>query len=110
MITLLYFLLFIAFYVLINTSKRAELYQIGIVEKAILKNIKIAKIIGVLLLAIACVTHISYFGLGVGVLIFFVNLMTVASFIVVLNPFKLITYKSVVLIFLCVSFLEFFIF
>jgi hypothetical protein len=78
----------LAFYLLYNSSKRAHLsndtFSVWLQGRTLL-----SKIAGLILLVIAFLLFIVAEGLGVGVFIGFLVLMTVGSLIVLVAPLKL---------------------
>lgn len=109
MVSLAILILFTAFYILFNTSKRAIKFEGFGFENYITKYPKQAKALGVFCMILSFVIHLLYFGVVSGALFFLINLMTAASVIVLLVPLKLINYKNVLILFFFSSLLEFFI-
>lgn len=73
------------FYLCFNTSKRAELLKDS-VSKYIQKHPKAAKPIGIIMSIISLILLIQSFGFGAGVFVAMVQIMTVASLVVILLP------------------------
>ncbi|MES2574192.1 MAG: hypothetical protein V4572_04575 [Bacteroidota bacterium] len=106
MITIAISILFLAFYALYYTSKRVHLsYNLGF-ENWMKKNPKSTKIIGITLLVVAYLLWICVTAFGVGTLLFFIALMTIASLIVILKPLKITSPKTVLLLFSIMGLLE----
>lgn len=110
MASIILFLVFIAFYVLCNTSKKAVLNPNFGFEGWLSKQHKMGKLLGLFILVISCLLSAIYFGMGTGVLYFFIVLMTLGSLIVLLNPIKLLKPAAILAVFiisLCFEFLIF---
>lgn len=106
MITIASLIVFLAFYTLYYTSKRAVLsYDLGF-EKWMQKNPKHTKIIGLGLLLSAYLMWLFTQSLGCGTLMFFVQLMTVGSLIIILTPLKKVNSKALLAILILVALLE----
>jgi divalent metal cation (Fe/Co/Zn/Cd) transporter len=106
MITIAVCVLFLAFYTLYYTSKRASLtYRFGF-EKWMRNHPTATKIIGLCLLVVAYFLWIYSIGLVSGSLFFAVALMTIGSLIVILKPLKIIPLKNIVFLFIVLEFLE----
>jgi hypothetical protein len=88
MVTLLILLLFIAFFLLYNTSKKAELSRNSFPERWAQDHALASKIIGLLVLFIGLGLCLSHFGIGPGIFGFFVILMTIASCVVLFAPLR----------------------
>lgn len=108
MITIAFCFLFLAFYVLYYTSKRAVLTYRFNFEIWISKNPKYGKTLGTLLLILAYLLSIFSTALGVGTLFFFITLMTIGSLIIILKPLKIIPVKIILFLFLTMEILEFY--
>ncbi|WP_163399863.1 hypothetical protein [Flavobacterium fluviatile] len=108
MITIASLIVFLAFYTLYYTSKRAILsYDLGF-EKWMQKNPKQTKITGLVLLLSAYLFWLSTKSLGCGTLMFFIQLMAVGSLIVILAPLKKISRITLLCLFIIVALLEFY--
>lgn len=108
MITIASFIVFLAFYTLYYTSKRAALsYDLGF-EKWMKNNPKPTKITGLVLLLLAYCMWLFTQSLCCGTLMFFIQLMTIGSLIIILTPLKKISRFAIVTIFLIVALLEFY--
>ncbi len=107
MISLSLLILFIAFYVFYNTSEKAIKHKTFGFETWLNKQQKKGKILAVALLVIAMLLSCNTFGLGAGTMLFFICLMTVGSLIVILNPLKLLTPKSITILFILSLLIEF---
>ncbi|SHF97511.1 hypothetical protein [Flavobacterium defluvii] len=106
MITIASLIVFLAFYTLYYTSKRATLsYDFGF-EKWMQKNPKQTKITGLLLLVTAYTIWLFIQSLGSGTLMFFIQLMTIGSLIIILRPLKKINSRLLLLILILVALLE----
>ncbi len=106
MITIASLIVFLAFYTLYYTSKRAALsYDFGF-EKWMQKNPKQTKITGLVLLLTAYVIWLFTQSLGSGTLMFFIQLMTIGSLIIILRPLKKVNSKALLTILILVALLE----
>lgn len=108
MITIASLIVFLAFYTLYYTSKRAVLsYDLGF-EKWMKNNPKQTKITGLTLLLLAYIFWLFTQSLGCGTLMFFIQLMAIGSLIVILSPLKKISNKVIIALFVIVALLEFY--
>lgn len=107
MASLAFIILFTAFYMFYCTSKKATIILNFGIENWVKRNTKPAKIIGLLLLIIAISLYAHYFGIGVGILLFFIVLMTLGSLIIILSPLKLLNIKTTLLLFAALVVIEF---
>ena len=108
MITIATLIVFLAFYTLYYTSKRAVLsYDLGF-EKWMQKNPKQTKITGLVLLLLAYSLWLFTQSLCCGTLMFFIQLMTIGSLIIILMPLKKVSSKVILLLFIVAALLEFY--
>ena len=108
MITIASLIVFLAFYTLYYTSKRATLsYDLGF-EKWMKNNPKPTKITGLVLLLFAYSMWLFTKSLCCGTLMFFIQLMTIGSLIIILAPLKKISRFAIMAIFIIVAILEFY--
>jgi len=107
MISFTILLVIIGFYLLYTTSKKMDAPRLFGFENQLLQNKAVSKIIGLLLLILSCVLTVIVFGLGAGIFLFFINLMTVASLIVLLAPLKLFNAKILFIVMACCVVAEF---
>ncbi|WP_264552677.1 hypothetical protein [Flavobacterium sp. N2038] len=108
MITLASLIVFLAFYTLYYTSKRAVLsYDLGF-EKWMKKNPKQTKITGLLLLTVAYIMWLFTQSLCCGTLMFFIQLMTIGSLIIILAPLKKVNSKALLAVLIIIALLEFY--
>ncbi|KOP38706.1 hypothetical protein DBB36_08460 [Flavobacterium sp. WLB] len=106
MITIASLIVFLAFYTLYYTSKRAALsYDFGF-EKWMQKNPKQTKITGLILLVTAYAIWLFTQSLGGGTLMFFIQLMVIGSLIIILRPLKKVNSKALLTILILVALLE----
>ncbi|CAM3575854.1 hypothetical protein [Flavobacterium chungbukense] len=106
MITIASLIVFLAFYTLYYTSKRAVLsYDLGF-EKWMKDNPKPTKLIGLSLLVTAYAMWLVTQSLGCGTLMFFIQLMTIGSLIVILQPLKKVNSKALLALLVFVALLE----
>lgn len=108
MISFAILLLFFSFYLFFNTSKRASRSDIFGFENYVFKHPELGKGLGLFLLILSLVLHLAYFGVASGTLLFFINLMTIGSLIIVLVQLKIVNYKNVLIFFFSSSLLEYF--
>ncbi|WP_276379006.1 hypothetical protein [Flavobacterium sp. H4147] len=108
MITIASLIVFLAFYTLYYTSKRAALsYDLGF-EKWMQKNPKQTKITGLILLLTAYMMWLFTQSIGCGTLMFFIQLMTIGSLIIILTPLKKVNSKVLLAILIIAALLEFY--
>lgn len=108
MITIASFIVFLAFYTLYYTSKKAVLsYDLGF-EIWMKKNPKPTKIAGLSLLLLAYSLWLITQSLCCGTLMFFIQLMTIGSLIIILAPLKKINRFAIIALFIIVALLEFY--
>ncbi|TDP03957.1 hypothetical protein [Flavobacterium sp. 245] len=108
MITIASFIVFLAFYTLYYTSKRAVLsYDLGF-EKWMQRNPKQTKITGLILLSSAYAMWLITKSLCCGTLMFFIQLMTVGSLIIILTPLKKVNSKALLVLLIFIAILEFY--
>lgn len=108
MITIASLIVFLAFYTLYYTSKRAVLsYDLGF-EKWMKKNPKQTKITGLALLVTAYAMWLFTQSLGCGTLMFLIQLMTIGSLIIILMPLKKVNSKALFVLLLLAALLEFY--
>lgn len=106
MITIASLFVFISFYMLYYTSKKAVLsYDYGF-EKWMNNNPRPTKISGLVLLLLAYFLWLFTTALGSGTLLFFIQLMTIGSLIVILSPLKVINTKAVAVLFILSGLIE----
>lgn len=106
MITIASLIVFLAFYTLYYTSKRAVLsYDLGF-EKWMQKNPKQTKITGLALLVTAYAIWLITQSFCCGTLMFFIQLMTVGSLIIILTPLKKVSTKILLAILIIAALLE----
>lgn len=90
MTILLFLFVLIGFYSLYSTSKRAKLNNTK-VDLWLQNHTKISKLSGVSLLIAAFGLSVILYGIGAGIIVVFILLMTIGSLIVVLSPLLLKT-------------------
>lgn len=106
MITLTAFIVFFGFYACYYTSVKAVLTGNSSLESAIKNNPAAAKSIGLILLIIGLAVAVICSGIGVGTLQFFIMLMVSGSTIVLLSPLRIITLRSVAILFVFAFLIE----
>lgn len=104
MITTLYFIQFIAFYLWQITAPKRQ--PVGGLWTYALENKSQARLIGVALLLIAGVGFVFQWGLAGGLSGFFVGLMAVGCLSVVLEPFNYLRIQGVAVLYVCCVLLE----
>ncbi|MBQ4914220.1 hypothetical protein J8L85_07220 [Maribacter sp. MMG018] len=95
MIALILSLTFLGFYLCYSTSKRQEITNTLKIESWGQQHSFLANICGSMALLASCTLSIIRYGWGSGIFTFSIILMTIASLIILLQPLKLITYKTV---------------
>lgn len=86
MITTLYFIQFIAFYLWQVTAPKRQ--PVGGLLTYAVANKSQARLIGIALLVVACVGFVFQWGLASGIFGFFVGLMAVGCLSVIIEPFN----------------------
>lgn len=89
MVMLVCSFIFLGFYVLYSTSKRADLTYRYRVQNKIQKHHATSKKIGALLLLLSLAISLATLGLGTGFFVFLIALMTLASLVVLITPLRL---------------------
>ena len=107
MISTAIIILILSFYGFYHTSKKARIQSVFGIEDRLQKKVKLTKIMSSILLIISLALFITYFGIGVGTLLFFITLMTIGSLFILLYPLNLINYKSLFLLSAIIFLLEF---
>lgn len=108
MITIASLFVFLAFYTLYYTSKRAVLsYDLGF-EKWMKNNPKQTKITGLIFLLTAYSLWLVTQSLCCGTLLFFIQLMAIGSLIIILTPLKKISPTMLLLLFITAALFEFY--
>lgn len=100
MTSLLCFISLLGFFLLYNTSKKADLSRSFLLGTIAQENPKISKTIGFLLITTCLVGSILCWGMGSGVFAFFVILMTMGSAVVLIAPLRYVNPKFVTGLFL----------
>lgn len=106
MATLLFFNVFFGFFLCYNTSQKAELNRDFMLVKIGQGLPRTNKIIGTLLMLVALIGSILYYGTGAGIFAFLILLMTAGSMIVLIAPLRFVGYKAVSALFLISLILE----
>ena len=104
MITTLYFIQFVAFYLWQITAPKRQPAG-GLLTYAV-ANKSQARLIGTALSIIACVGFVFQWGLGSGIFGFFVGLMGVGCLSVVIEPFNYLRIQGVAAIYISCVILE----
>ena len=98
---------FLAFVLLLNTSKKAVLHE-RLFEVYIQNNSTTARILTLLFYVCSFYISIQSYGVTAGVLYNVCTLIFIASLVVVLNPFKNMSYKVALFVFSILLMIEFF--
>ena len=98
---------FLAFVLLLNTSKKAVL-QKRLFEVLVQKNTTIAKMLAMLLYVCSFYIAIQSYGVTAGILYNLCISACIASLVVVLNPMKHMSYKVALFVFSILLMIEFF--
>ena len=104
MITTLYFVQFIAFYLWQITAPKRQ--PVGGLWTYAVANKSQTRLVGVALWLVACVGFIFQWGLGSGILGFFVGLMGVGCLSVIIEPFNYLRVPGVAAIYVSCVILE----
>lgn len=104
MITTLYFIQFIAFYLWQITAPKRQ--PTGGLWTYAVENKAQTRLIGFALLLVACVGFVLQWGLGSGIFGFFVGMMAVGCLSVVIEPFNYLRTPAVAAIYVCCVILE----
>lgn len=99
MVTLVVIITFLGFFILYNTSEKAVLSHSFFLEKWVQDHPLQGKYLGYALLLIGLTISIPLFGVGSGIFLYLIILMTVASATILLAPLRYLTYRSLSLIF-----------
>ena len=94
MTSTLIILCFLAFYILYLTSKRVVMDSQLPIEQWVSKHDYLAKATGLILLFCTLALSMTGFGVGSGIFLFFILLMTIGSFVIILAPLKIINYPT----------------
>jgi hypothetical protein len=109
MISTLYFIQLIAFYLWQLTSKSAKRSLASALTANVLQNKKIARILGGVLLLITAIGFVLTLGLLSGLCSFMIGLMAVGCLSVALEPFNYLRLPGVAILYICSVALEIFI-
>jgi len=106
MYTIILLLIFIAFLLLYNTSKKSSWTDKPIWAANLEQRKMLSVVISTILLLIACILLVCYNGMTSGIFSFIVMIMTIGSLIVLLFPFRYLSAKQTVLLFLLFAVFE----
>lgn len=109
MISTLYFVQFIAFYLWQLTSKSAKRHQGSALTAKVLHNKKFSRILGSVLLLATAIGFVLTLGLLSGFCSFLIGLMGVGCLSVALEPFNYLRYPTIAVLYICSVALEIFI-
>lgn len=104
MITTLYIIQFIAFYLWQVTAPKRQ--PVSGLWTQVVANKSQARLIGIALLVVACVGFVLQWGLGGGISGFFVGLMAVGCLSVVIEPFNYLGILGVAALYVGCAILE----
>lgn len=107
MITTSILFLFLASFVLYNTSKKAILSSNTVIERWIQEHTDYSKIIGCLLLIATLTLIVLRFGIGSGVIFWSVTFMSILSLIITISPLQKVNYKHLIILFSILLIIEF---
>ena len=100
MITVIFLLTIIGFYMLLLTSQRAEIPKTVPEKKIVSQHKTIFKTSGLFILIIAFIISCLQWGLAAGIITEFIILSILASLLVLLIPMQLINYKQLTVLFI----------
>ena len=106
MVSLISLLIFAGFYLWYATTRRIKVAQILGMESWSQQKQGASKWLGSLFLVSGLGLATGYFGVGAGVLVFAVTLMTIASLIILLMPLGILDRKTLILTLLLSLLLE----
>jgi multisubunit Na+/H+ antiporter MnhE subunit len=106
MITTLYFIQFVAFYLWQITAAKRKPVAVGGLLTYASANKSQARLIGAALCLVACVGFVLQWGLASGIVGFLVGLMAVGCLSVVIEPFNYLRIQGVAAIYVCCVILE----
>jgi hypothetical protein len=106
MISIAIFLVFMSFYMFLNTSKIGVKHVGFGFEFWIERHQNFGRLMASIIIAAAIFMYVYLFGLGSGILIFLITQMCLGSIIVLLTPLRLITRKIVLFVFVSCFCLE----
>lgn len=108
MATLLIFLLTFTFFMLYSTSNRADLQFDYPLQRWFHTHKKKTQRLGLLLLLLSFILYVKVWSVS-GIFAWLIGLMTVGSLIVVLMPLRVLSFKKVMVLFLCSLLIELFV-
>lgn len=106
MVTTLFFVQFIGFWLCYATSKQVKHQGSGAIFSAVAKNQQRYRYLGVILLLIASSLFVWQWGIMTGLCASIIGFMGVASLIVLLSPFNYFTSKTLILLYVLFFTLE----
>ncbi|WP_335966661.1 hypothetical protein [Galbibacter sp. PAP.153] len=98
-------LMFMGFYALYSSSKRAVLNQSKF-DLWLQEKYSPLKATGLLLITIALGVAILHKGFASGIFYWFIILMTLGSLIVLVSPLRVFNYKAIATTLICIVFIE----
>lgn len=100
-------LIFTASFAFYNTSKKATLFGVSVLEIWIQQHTLYSKIISCLLLIAALIFVIFNFGITSGIIFWLITLMSTISLIIIISPLQKVNYKHIIVVFFILIMLEF---
>lgn len=107
MITSSLLLIFVASFVFYNTSKKATLSGVSLLEIWIQQHTLYSKTIGYLLLIATLILVILNFGISSGIIFWLITLMSTLSLLIIISPLQKVNYKHLIVVFFILIILEF---
>jgi len=107
MITSSILFIFIASFAFYNSSKKATLSRVSVLEIWVQQHALFSKIIGGLLLITTLCSSIYCFGMTSGIIFWLITLMSILSLLITISPLQKVNYKHLILFFSILILLEF---
>ena len=107
MVTCSLLLIFAASFAFYNTSKKATLSGVSVLEIWIQQHTLYSKIVGCLLLIATLILVIFNFGITSGIIFWLITLMSTLSLLIIISPLQKVNYKHLIFVFFILSILEF---
>ncbi|MEQ6118913.1 hypothetical protein [Reichenbachiella sp. MALMAid0571] len=87
MVLLSAFILFAGFYILYRTSKRVE-FKPSKAQRWVYNNTKLTRSVGLVLLLVSFCLLSTHYGIGAGIFMAMIVLMTIASLVIIISPLR----------------------
>lgn len=107
MVTVIFILVSLGFYLWYTTSERMKVLPVFGLETWAQNNKGFSKILGSLILIVSLFVGVYGFGLTSGILLFFIVFMTISSLVILLFPLGLINKMSFASLIICLLIIEF---